>query len=372
MSGSSEMLAIKYRPQKFSHMVGQNMVARVLDQFVKKNSIPTALLFSGTRGTGKTSAARILAKELDAEAIEIDAASNGGVADVRTLIETLRYSSGSEHRVVIMDECHSMSREAFNALLKTLEEPPSGTIFILVTTEPERVPETVLSRLMEFQFRRISPAEICERLTKIAGNEKIPADVGLLSLISERSEGSMRDALMALDMINRSDVTTVEDFEKLVGERDDSPELLLAASTGDFAQIRSELDRQMGLTGDANFIVARVTKTLSDLLVLRAGGKLIVTGKQLEQRLILNQRLEPDRIQRALRIMWEVKTKIAPTDNPRGSLDLAIMLLSEAFTAGRNIARKSPAVVAATTPVSTPEPSMNAPHRLTLAEMQKG
>jgi DNA polymerase-3 subunit gamma/tau len=396
----TESLASKYRPRYFQDMVGQNMIAVVLHRMVTTGQVPEALLFSGTRGTGKTTAARILAAALNCtglpesaiqagldentpcgycdsclavragtslDVVEIDAASKGSVEDIRNLIEMLRFQMTGSIRVVILDEAHSMSREAFNALLKTLEEPPAGTVFVLVTTEPERLPDTVLSRLIEFSFRRVSPADIFTRISNVASLEEIEIESALIEKIAERSDGSMRDALMALDLVHRANVTTVAEYIELVGEVDLSTGLLLAATTGDANLIYTELDRIMLTNGDPGLIVSQLTRILRDLLVMRAGGTLTYVGTAMEKRIELNQKLEPERILGGLKILWDLKTKVRVSDDPRGSLDLAIMLLAEVFTRGKTVlAQKKPApVVEAPTSVETP-----APKKLSLADMQ--
>lgn len=415
----SPTLALKYRPRTFQDMVGQQLVAVVLHQMAIKDVVPTGLFFSGPRGTGKTSAARILAaarnctglpesaipvveqettpctlcdsclsiqEGTSVDVIEVDAASKGSVADIRELIELLRFRGSGEHRVVIIDECHSMSREAFNALLKTLEEPPSGTTFVLVTTEPEKVPETVLSRLMEFEFRRVSPAEIFQRVSSVADAEGIDAEVGLFEAIAQRSEGSVRDALMSLDQIRRAGITTASDFRALTGDNDASADLLLQATTGDIHLVFEELERQLMSVGDPNRIISQMTSVLRDLLILRSGGTLTLTGHQLEARISLNQKLEPERVINALKTLWDFKTKIRATEDPRSSLDIAMVLLTEIFTKGKNLQRTapeapkqrpvSPAPLApAPAPSDPPVPTLPtstpsaAPRKLSLAEM---
>lgn len=214
----------KWRPQSFSEVVGQKHVAQTLVNAIEAGRLSHAYLFTGTRGTGKTSVARILAKSINCEqgptanpcercepcqqikagnfldVIEIDAASNRGIDDVRALREQLYYSpSRGRYKVYIIDEVHMLTPEASNALLKVLEEPPSKTVFILATTEAHKVLPTILSRCQRFDFRRLAPTEIVTRLKEIAKEEGIKVEESALWAISSFSQGSLRDALVMLE-----------------------------------------------------------------------------------------------------------------------------------------------------------------------------
>jgi DNA polymerase-3 subunit gamma/tau len=333
----SDSLALKYRPREFSDIIGQRLTAVVLEQMVKVNRIPTGLLFSGIHGSGKTSAARILASKVTGEnaeasaglrVIEIDAASNGTVGDIRALIETLRYDVGSEHRVVILDEAQSMTREAFNALLKTLEEPPAGTIFILNTTEPDKIPDTVKSRLMEFEFSRVAPAEILDRLALIATAEKINVTVDLLELLSDRANGSVRDAIVLLDQISVAGIRTKEEFAELSGDKDTASPLLFAFLTGDLGQSYQALEVQMRLTGDPSRISSSLVGGLRDILVLRSGGTIKARGLALQARNQLAHKLSSEQVLEALKLLWDLKTKIRPSEDALENLELVVGLLT--------------------------------------------
>ncbi len=220
------VLARKWRPQSFTDMVGQQHIARVLTNAIQSGRIAHCYLFTGVRGVGKTSAARILAKALncvdgptpapcnecarcqeinDARSIdvyEIDGASNRGIDEVRQIIENVRYQpAAARFKVYIIDEVHQVTRDAFNALLKTLEEPPPFAKFILATTEVHRLPETILSRCQRFDFRRIGVQDIHERLRRIAETEGLNITDGALTLISRAAQGSMRDAQSLLEQV---------------------------------------------------------------------------------------------------------------------------------------------------------------------------
>ena len=228
MSNNSKVLALKYRPQVFKDLIGQDIIVETIEKSISQNKIPNAFLFTGIRGVGKTTIARILAKSLNCgnseknnclknkckncdeisesrhiDVLEMDAASKTGVDDVRDLIEFSRYGpTSSKFKIFIIDEVHMLSKQAFNALLKTLEEPPSYLKFIFATTEVNKIPITVLSRCQRFDLSRIKPEELSEFLAKVAEMEKIDINQDVLNLISKISEGSVRDALSLLDRIS--------------------------------------------------------------------------------------------------------------------------------------------------------------------------
>ncbi|HEV8344045.1 MAG TPA: DNA polymerase III subunit gamma/tau [Candidatus Binatia bacterium] len=220
------VLARKWRPQRFEDIVGQEHVTRILTSAIRAGRIAHAYLFTGVRGVGKTTAARILAKALNCQkgltptpcnectncseitagssmdVYEIDGASNRGIDEVRQIIENVRYQPAkSRFKIYIIDEVHQVTKDAFNALLKTLEEPPPSVKFILATTEPHRLPETILSRCQRFDFRRILVREILQRLGDIGKKEGLRITDGALLLLAREAEGSMRDAQSLLEQV---------------------------------------------------------------------------------------------------------------------------------------------------------------------------
>jgi DNA polymerase-3 subunit gamma/tau len=359
-------LALKYRPKTFKGVIGQRLTATVLDKMVEKGRVPQGLLFSGPSGTGKTSVARILGTALgatDLDIIEIDAASNGDVASVRSLIEKLQYSAGGDFRIITYDEAHMLSREAYNALLKTLEEPPAGTIFILVTTEPEKIPKTVKTRLMEFEFHRVGAGEILSRITAVSKREEFKVSPDLLRNIAERSDGSVRTALTLLDQVTLADISELDLFLELLGEHDTAPDLVAALLTGDPSTYFAKMDEILDVVGNPATVATELTKCLRDLMVLRGGGTLNMQGSGADKRHDLALRLEADRLLKAVSYLWDLKTKIRSTDDPRGNLELSLTLISDVFSRGR--VTPSPAPSTATNSPQLP------PRRLTLAELQQ-
>jgi len=218
------VFARKWRPRTFGDMIGQEHIVDTLRRAIEKDRVAHAYVFTGTRGVGKTTAARILARALNCEkgptptpcgecpackeilngssldVMEIDGASNNSVDDIRELRENIGYTSmGGRYRVVVIDEVHMLSKSAFNALLKTLEEPPQNVIFILATTEPTKIPSTIHSRCQRYDFRRVSAERIAAHLAKICESEGVAFDKSALAVIARKADGSVRDSLSLLD-----------------------------------------------------------------------------------------------------------------------------------------------------------------------------
>ncbi len=240
---SYQVISRKYRPQRFDEVIGQSHICATLRNAIKTNRISHAYLFTGSRGVGKTSTARILAKSLNCanpieynpcneclnckeittgrslDVLEIDGASNRGIDQIRDLRENVKYPpASSNYRIFIIDEVHMLTKEAFNALLKTLEEPPAQVIFIFATTEPLKIPATIISRCQRYDFHRIPVAQIVRLLSEIDQKEGVDVSDDILMLIAKKAEGSMRDAESLLDqLIASSDKSvTMEDARKIL------------------------------------------------------------------------------------------------------------------------------------------------------------
>jgi DNA polymerase-3 subunit gamma/tau len=250
-------LATKYRPQRFADVIGQDIAIKIITRGIQKNRIGSAILFSGTRGIGKTTIARIMAKTLRCEkrdandpepcckcpsclefthdnqidVVEIDAASNTSVDDIREIIESCRYKPTSGYfKVFIIDEVHMLSKSAFNALLKTLEEPPEHVKFLLATTETYKVPETILSRVLKFDLKKVEVNLVAQYLSSICNQENIVANAVVLSIIAKAGEGSIRDCLSILDQA----INMAENNEITVG---DIKEMLCVSSDDDIVEL---------------------------------------------------------------------------------------------------------------------------------------
>ena len=293
----------KYRPQTFAQLVGQETIATTLSNALLQNRIAPAYLFTGARGTGKTSSARIFAKSLNCiqgdrptpepcgvcevcrevarggalDVIEIDAASNTGVDSIRELIERAQFAPvRCRYKVYIIDECHMLTSAAFNALLKTLEEPPDRVIFVLATTDPQRVLPTIISRCQRFDFRRIPLDALVQHLVHIAKQEEISIALDALNLIGQISQGGLRDAESLLDQLSLSaELVTAEKVWDLVGavpERDLMS--LTKAIAQDDAEATLDLTRKLMDRGREPLIVLQnLASFYRDLLIAKTSPK---------------------------------------------------------------------------------------------------
>ena len=287
----------KYRPQSFEEVAGQQVIVRTLRNAIKGDKIAHAYLFCGPRGTGKTTMARLFAKALNCEkglgeqcnecsnclalnngshpdVVEIDAASNNGVDQVRELIERVNYAAiKGRYKIYIIDEVHMMSQGAFNALLKTLEEPPDHVIFILATTEPHKVLPTILSRCQRYDFGKIEPLDMKKKLVEILGKENVTFEEGALEAIADLADGGMRDALSILDQtlafagdnLKESDVLSVFGL----ASTKEKVEYLSSICTGDVVKTLAKLNDFLVSGIDIKRLISSLLDVLKDVLIYK-------------------------------------------------------------------------------------------------------
>ncbi len=306
-----------HRPKKLSEVVGQEHVTTALERALGKSTISHAYLFTGPRGTGKTSIARILAHEINSlpyddsathlDIIEIDAASNRRIDEIRELRDKVHVApSSAKYKVYIIDEVHMLTKEAFNALLKTLEEPPAHVVFILATTEVHKLPETIISRTQRYAFRPVDLAKVVAHLQSIADKEGIAIDKQALELIAQHGEGSFRDSISLLDQVrNNSDKVTLSDVQACLGiaPKDVVDSLIKAVAAHDAPQTVKLLQGAHA----AGHEPARMAKQL---------------GETLRQQLISsNTMLSGDQILELLAKLIEVPS----SGNPRANLEVALL-----------------------------------------------
>jgi DNA polymerase-3 subunit gamma/tau len=305
------VLARKWRPQGFDDLIGQEPIIRILKNSIDQGKVAHAYLFSGPRGVGKTSTARILAKALNCkegptsapcgtcascmsitngssvDVMEIDGASNNSVNDIRDLRERVKYApSGGRYKVYIIDESHMLSDAAFNALLKTLEEPPSHVVFVLATTAPKKIPSTVLSRCQHLPFRRIPGQEIKKRLKKISLAENINISGPTLELVAKAADGSLRDSLTILDQLSSfsSDITE-SDVKDLLGITDFGllSQISVAIIEGKREEILKIVGELVEQGTDMKSFVKELVRFFRDLLVasvIKSPDEVLDFGKE--------------------------------------------------------------------------------------------
>lgn len=296
-----EVLALKYRPRRFREVVGQDAVVRTLQNAIRSGRLPNAWLLCGSRGTGKTTVARILAKALncpaatdaepcaecptcraiaegqDVDVLEIDGASNRGIDEIRSIRDNAAYvPSRSKFKIYILDEVHMLTIQAFNALLKTLEEPPPHVRFIFATTEPHALPDTILSRCQRHEFRRLAPEIIEERLREICRLEGLDVDDDVVTAIAARSEGGMRDSISLLDQVLSfsGPRTTRADLDQALGtlERRSLDAVIEAATSGDTKALLAALDPLYESGRDPEQILDQVLGRMREILLALASG----------------------------------------------------------------------------------------------------
>jgi len=359
------VLARKWRPPQFADILGQEHITRTLTNALTSGRIAHAFLFTGARGVGKTSAARILAKALCCEAsdgpnaqpcsvcsscteisesratdvIEIDAASNTGVSNVREIIDNVRYlPSKARFKIYIIDEVHMLSTGAFNALLKTLEEPPSHVKFILATTDAHKIPVTILSRCQRYDFRRIPTTRIAERLSEILSAESIEHEPSDLSLIARESEGSMRDAQSLLEQ-----VLTFADGRKLDGDliRESlgvadravlatTVEAIMGRQPADvLEQVKTVYDRGLDLKRFGDALIEYSRDLLVAKLVNSPENLLDRPSDEIETLVTQARKFDAPNLERLFEELSNVVRKLGQSAFPRFTLEVGLASLAE-------------------------------------------
>lgn len=353
-----KVLYRKYRPQRFADVVGQPQVTTTLINELKSQRISHAYLFNGTRGTGKTTCAKILSKAVNClapvegdacgvcdvcrgveegsllDVMEIDAASNNGVDSIRSLIEESNFTPVSaKYRVYIIDEVHMLTVAAFNALLKTLEEPPAHVVFILATTEVHRLPATILSRCQRFDFRRISPEDVAARLQYIAGQENVTLDEDAALLIARITDGTMRDAVSILDQcISRGSHITLELATMTAGvvNRDYLVSLGNAICDGETGEALELIDKLYKDAKDMNRLCEELTEYFRGLMLIKVMRRpeniLTLSESELEEMGMQAKRMQISVITHSIGLLEDTQNKMR-FSNARIELELTLVKL---------------------------------------------
>ena len=350
---SYKVLALKWRPRRFDQLVGQPHVVQALVNSLKEQRLHHAYLFSGTRGVGKTTVARLLAKAMNCETgivpepcgvcstcvaidegrfvdlIEVDAASRTRVDDTRELLDNVQYApTRGRFKVYLIDEVHMLSAHSFNALLKTLEEPPPHVKFLFATTDPQKLPVTVLSRCLQFNLKRHTVAEIESRLAEICAAEKIPADADGLKALARAADGSMRDALSLLDQGVAFGGGKVEGaaIGGMLGtiDREHVLRLLAALADQDGKSLLAEVDRLDERSPDYGAVLDDLLAALQNIAVLQlVKGRL--DGDEVEALAPLAERITPEDVQLYFQIALVGRRDLAVCRDPRVGFEMTLL-----------------------------------------------
>src|SRR5689334_9472099 len=362
---SYQVLARKYRPQKFSDVIGQEHVTRTLKNAIEQGRIAHGYIFSGHRGIGKTTVARILAMALNCrssdkpvsepcgvcescteiragnsvDVIEIDAATNRGIDEIRELREAARYRPARDRfKIYILDEAHQITDAAFNALLKTLEEPPGHVVFMLATTQPEDIPQTIRSRCQHFSFRAVRFEQILGQLKDLAGREKIAADEDALALLAEAGDGSMRDALSILDQAIAScgGKLTAESVRELVGTAPSGvlEDVMQAVARSSSEEVLRLVDRLISEGHSPTHFARQLVRFLRNSLVAKvAGGDsslLQISGDERQRVTRVAELFSEEDLARHLQIMLRTHAELGYRQEQRFHLELGLLKMAHA------------------------------------------
>jgi DNA polymerase III subunit gamma/tau len=362
---SYQVLARKYRPQKFSEVIGQEHVTRTLKNAIEQGRTAHGYIFSGHRGIGKTTVARILAMALNCrssdkpvpepcgvcdscaeiragnavDVIEIDAATNRGIDEIRELREAARYRPARDRfKIYILDEAHQITDAAFNALLKTLEEPPSHVVFMLATTQPEDIPQTIRSRCQHFSFRAVRFEEIVGQLKDLLGREKIEADEDALALLAEAGDGSMRDALSILDqaIASSSGRLTAEQVRNLVGAAPSGvlEDVMRAVAQGSSEEVLRLVDKLLTEGHNPTHFTRQMVRFLRNTTVAKIAGAdsslLQISGDERQRVARVAELFSEEDLARHLQIMLRTHGEIGYRTEQRFHLELGLLKMAHA------------------------------------------
>ena len=415
-----QVLARKYRPQRFSDVAGQEHVTRTLSHALEQERVAHGYIFSGHRGIGKTTIARILAmalncrnkigsaarptpepcgvcdscKEIRAgnslDVIEIDAATNRGIDEIRELREAARYAPARDrYKIYLLDEAHQITDAAFNALLKILEEPPEHVVFMMATTQPEDIPQTIRSRCQHFSFHAVTFDDIVAQLTQIATQEGIVADPQAIALLAEAGDGSMRDALSIMDqaiasapMVDGRAKLDGNEIRELMGTVPDAvfERILEAIGEGQSAAVMEELNRLLNAGNSPSQMARQLVRYLRNCLMAKLGGEktqlLQISGDERARAVRTATLFGEEDLTRFLQVMLRTFDELNYRQEPRLHLELGLMKLVHlqrlipleqilsglpgagrppaALGAGKGSVSQRPAATASPTPVQPP------------------
>ena len=382
---SYQVLARKWRPRVFSEMVGQAHVVRALVNALDRDTVHHAFLFTGTRGVGKTTVARILAKCLNCDGgvssqpcgecaacreidegrfvdlMEVDAASRTKVEDTRELLENVPYAPArGRYKVYLIDEVHMLSTHSFNALLKTLEEPPPHVKFLLATTDPHRLPVTILSRCLQFNLKRLSAAEIVDHLTRITRDEQVSAQPTALRLLGLAADGSIRDALSLLDQAIAYGNGSVQEFDvrSMLGSiaKDRVYKLLEALAAGDAEALMAQVAELAEQVPDFDSVLSDVITVLQRVAMAQlVPNALDDESSDREKVLALAERMSPEDVQLHYQIGLAGRRDMPLVPEPRSGFEMVLLRMLAFRPQGPHQSRKqpvSPAARSSTDPVS--------------------